>query len=272
MASRLDAHIARLKARDFNWPIPWEIVEDLARREDCRLVAYRCPSGVWTLGWGETEQVTPGMSWTGDQCDSRLYMELCEYTRKVEAMLNLPANESQLGALVSLAYNIGLRGDKPKKGLYWSSVRRLHNAGDTAGAARAFGLYNQARNPATGRLEVLAGLASRRASEAAFYLRPVEGAPSERMPQAVAPESSLGKSPINLGGAATVLTGIATGASTVSEQLGTATGVLASAKSFASQIVEIVGVPPGVLAAVVLIAAGLLVMHWRKKQRDGGFA
>jgi hypothetical protein len=174
---------------------------------------------------------------------------------------------------VSLAYNIGLRRDKPTKGgLYHSSVRRLHNAGDSAGAARAFGLYNQARNPTTGQLEVFAGLASRRASEAAFYLRAVEGAPTERMPQAVEPESSLAKSPINVGGAVTVVTGVAAGANSVSEQLGTATGFLASAKAFASQIVEFIGVPPGVLMAVVLIAAGLLIMHWRNKQREGGFA
>lgn len=272
MASRLDTHIARLKARGFAWPIPWEIVEDIARREDCRLKAYLCKAGKPTIAWGETSGVTLDMEWTAEQCDSCFYTQILRYRAKVEAMLDVPANANQLGALVSLAYNIGLRGDKPKKGLYWSSVRRLHNAGDQVGCARAFLLYDKFTNPSTEQLEVSNGLVARRAAEAALYLQSVEGAPAERMPQAVEPESSLTKSPINAGGAVTVITGVVAGANSVSEQLGTATGFLASAKGFAGQIVEIIGVPPGVLLAVVLIAAGLLVMHWRGKQRAGGFA
>ena len=29
--------------------------------EGLRLEAYRCPSGVWTIGWGHTSSVRPDM-------------------------------------------------------------------------------------------------------------------------------------------------------------------------------------------------------------------
>jgi hypothetical protein len=48
---------------------------------------------------------------------------------------------------------------------------RKHNEGDYDAAARAFGLWNKAKNPATGQLQVLRGLTARRAAESALYLK-----------------------------------------------------------------------------------------------------
>lgn len=59
--------------------------------------------------------------------------------------------------LVSLAYNIGLSA------LARSTVLRLHRAGDYAGAAKAFAMWNKAGG------RVLAGLTRRRAAEAELY-------------------------------------------------------------------------------------------------------
>jgi hypothetical protein len=70
---------------------------------------------------------------------------------------------------------------------------RPQNRGDHAAAARAFGLWNKAR--VNGKLTELRGLTSRRAAEAALYLRPSDGKPAP-MPQAVAPESRIAASPI----------------------------------------------------------------------------
>jgi len=275
----IDRHIARLKARGYRWPIPWEVVEDMGRREDCRLVSYLCPAKVWTIGWGETEGIVPGMKWTEDQADARFYQQVAIYAKKVEAMLDLPPNANQLGACVSLAYNIGLRRDKPKAGFYWSSVRRLHNAGDFDGAARSFHLFNQARNRQTGVLEVLPGLVSRRAAEAAMYLRPVEGDQYERMPQAVAGESSLAKSPISQSGAITAGAGAVTAATSMADQvsetsglLGAVKGLLGSVKDVVHQVADAVGIPPGTLLALALIVAGIAIMRHRDRQRREGWA
>ncbi|MGM2623055.1 glycoside hydrolase family protein, partial [Bacillus cereus group sp. Bce039] len=81
-----------------------------------------------------------------------------------------------------------------------STVLRQHNAGNRQAAARAFGLWNKARNPRTGPLEVLDGLTARRQREAAMYLTSDADERPEPMPQAVDGESNLAKSPINAGG------------------------------------------------------------------------
>ena len=276
----LDRHIERLKSRGYAWPIPWDAVERMARFEDCRLSAYRCPAGVWTIGWGETEDIKPGMRWTVDQVDARYYTEVVKYARKVEAMCTLDPTPNQLGALCMLAYNIGLRRDKPRKGgLYHSSVLRLHNAGDFDGAARAFHLYNKAMSQTTGKLEVLPGLVTRRAWEAAMYLQPEEDAAPERMPQAVAEESKLTVSPIAQGGAVTTAVGAAAGATEIVKQIDATNGVLASVKTgvgtvqeLGAQAADFLGLPPMALLAIILVIAGVVITQNRRRQRAEGWA
>lgn len=276
MVNRVDSHLDRLRGRGLDWPICWDAVELIARSEDCRTGAYQCSAGVWTIGWGETEGIQPGMRWTADQCDARFHQQLRRYAAQLEAMLTRPADEYELGAMVSLAYNVGL-GDpadtRNRRGFYWSSVRRLHNSGDSAGAARAFHLFDKARDPSTGKLVRSRGLAARRAREAALYLRPVADTPAEPMPQAVAPESALTSSPIAQGGAATAGLGIVTAAaSAVGDQVQQAAGVLATIKAAASQVADFVGLPPGLLLGAALALVGWRVWHWRRQQRAEGWA
>jgi lysozyme len=64
-----------------------------------------------------------------------------------------------LGALVSFAYNVGVGA------LGSSTLLRLLNAGDHAGAAAQFGRWNKAGGKA------LAGLTKRRAAEAALFVQ-----------------------------------------------------------------------------------------------------
>lgn len=250
------------------WPIPMRAVALIAEFESCRLRAYRCPAGVWTIGWGETSGVKPGMVWAQEQADQRFCDSLAIYTSRVEQMLTAHAEPNQLGALVSLGYNIGTGA------LAKSSVLRAHNAGDEQAAARAFALWNKAR--VGGVLTVLAGLTRRRAAEAALYLTPESEAPTERMPQAVATESPLRASPIAQGGAATAAIG---GATAAAEMLGPAagqirelSGVAETVRGFADQVREFLGFPPSVLFAAALIVAGVLVVRWRFKQRKDGWA
>ena len=260
--TRLDDHIRRLANRNAAWPIPWVDVQALGRSEDCRLVAYRCIAGVPSIGWGETEGITLDMRWTPDQADARFTQQLTRYTRKVEALCTESPNENQLGALVRLGYNIGLAA------LARSTALRQHNAGNAQAAARAMLLWDKYTDPATGQHRTSPVLAARRAAEAARYLAPVEGAPTEPMPQAIAPESKLTASPIAQGGAVTA----AAGATTLASQIDDAQGLLASAKALAAQAAEIVGVPLPVLLGAVLLAAGVVCLVQRHKQRQGGWA
>ena len=258
--SKLD-RVNALLAKPIQWPIAKEAVRLIATEEDCRLSPYLCMAGVWTCGWGETAGVVPGKKWSQDFADQRLQAALREYSAEVEGMLKLPATDEQMGALVSLAYNTGLGA------LRKSTVVRLHNAGDVAGAARAFGLWNKAK--VNGQLMPLAGLTARRAAEAALYLRPDPEAPSERSVQAVAPESSLAISPIAQGGAVTAGAGAMSIVGMANDQLGSVGGMLTSAKGV---IVETLGVPMQWLVPVLLLGVGAVIVWQRVKQRRSGWA
>lgn len=237
-----------------HWPLPREGVALIAEFEGCRLRAYKCPAGVWTIGWGETDGVTPNMAWTQEQADVRFCESLVEYVAKVQALLTLPPTRWQLAAMTSLAYNIGLAG------FARSTVLKAHNAGRYADAARAFELWNKAR--VNGVLTELDGLVRRRKAEGAMYLR--EDA-EERMPQAVDAETPLAKSPIQQGGAVTAATGVGTVLAAFTE---TFSGHVSKLATMAKDV----GLDPLLLVGVVLVVAGGTVLYWRWKQRKGGWA
>ena len=79
--------------------------------EGCYLEAYRCPAGVWTIGWGTTEPVNgvkphAGMKITQKQADDLLINHLKSYEASVNK-LGLELNQNQFDALVSICYNCG---------------------------------------------------------------------------------------------------------------------------------------------------------------------
>jgi len=247
-------------------------VYEIASSEGLRLRAYRCPAGTWTCGWGETDGVGPTTRWTKDYADGRFCDSLADYARRVRDLCTDAPTDNELGAMVSLAYNIGPAAFKR------STVLRQHNAGNRQAAARAFGLWNKARNPRSGQLEELPGLTARRAREAALYLKPDDDL-VDPMPQAVDGDSSLARSPINAGGAVAIGAGALTGATQVADQLQQATGLLGVAraavdalKGVVDQVADLVGIPPGAILAMVLIGAGVAVVRHRRRQRAEGWA
>lgn len=128
--------------------------------------AYKDSVGVVTIGYGTTAAagvgITPalGMVITEAQAVGYLNAAVNKFADQVLRRLVHPATPNQFGAMVSLAYNIG-PGNFAK-----SSVLRKFNAGDNAGAAASFKLWNKAGG------RVLPGLTRRRAAEAALFLKP----------------------------------------------------------------------------------------------------
>lgn len=245
------------------WPIPMAAVAIIAESEGCRLRTYRCPVGILTIGWGETDtdKARPGATCTQAQADEWLLADLQTRTIQVQALLKQHADPNQLGALVSLAYNIGVAA------LAGSTVLKRHNAGDFDAAARAFGLWDKGR--VKGKLKVLPGLTSRRAAEAALYLKPEPDALPERMPQAVAAESNIAASPIAQSGAVTVGAGAVAMLQQAGEHAGPVGAALEQAKGI---VVGTLGVPPEWFLPVVLVAVGAVVVWQRLRQRAGGWA
>ena len=254
----------RLPAASLPWPIPMPAVALIAEREGCRLRAYRCPARVWTCGWGETDGVGPSTAWTQSYADQRFCDSLTERADAVRALCTREPTPLQLGALTSLAYNIGTAGFKG------STVLRQHNAGNDAAAARAFNLWNEARDPQTGKLVELPGLTSRRAAEAALYLQPHPSDPPEPMPQAVQPESRPAAGPVAASGITVASAGgLIASLGPLGEQIGAIKTALATAKGV---LVETLGVPPDWILPLLLIGAGLVIVRYRYRQRREGWA
>ena len=253
-----------IRAPDRPWPIARAAVELIADKEQGpnggpALKAYKCPAGVWTLGLGETDGIKPGMTCTADQAWDMLLRDLTTRTQAAQAMLTLPANDNQLGAMVSLVYNIGLEAFKK------SSVLRLHNKGDFAGAARAFLLWDKAR--VAGKLQVLAGLTARRAAESALYLTPDEHDWREPMPQAVEPEQAPVASTRVQAGAATAGLGVVGAIGEAKEALGPVGEAVASAKGL---LADTLGIPTQYVPLALLVAVGaFLIYHFTRQRREG---
>lgn len=234
---------------------------DLIREfEGFSAVAYLCPAGVWTIGYGFTSGVREGDTITREQADARLEAEVAHFANGVAAALTRPANENQLAAMTSLAFNIGIGAFQR------STVLRAHNRGDEEAAARAFSLWNKAGG------KVLRGLTRRRASEAALYLEPVRVKidipvqplermrvdPEEAMPQKIDPERSMGRSTIvqgaGISGGVAGLTLAAEGARAVGD----------IRYSLGDWL-------PYVALGIIVVAAGWVIWE-RLKQRRGGWA
>ncbi len=74
--------------------------------EGLRLTAYKCPAGVWTIGYGHTSGVVPGMVITKEQADEFLMRDI-ETTENIVRVECPGLRQYQFDALVSFVFNVG---------------------------------------------------------------------------------------------------------------------------------------------------------------------
>lgn len=221
----------------------------IRKHEGLRLRAYRCPAGVWTIGYGTTRGVREGQEITQAEAERLLAEDVEYFSHGVLAAITRRPSQAQFDALVSFAYNIGVTGFRR------SSVLRAHNAGDFAAAGRAFALWNKAGG------RELPGLTRRRADEAALYLSELPGETPEKtppVPQAVDPERPMQQSQINR---AAVGAGAMGSVALVGETARTVGEVRTNLGDW---------LLPALLVAVVGLCA--YIVWQRRKQRRGGWA
>ena len=138
--------------------------------EGCRLVAYKCPAGVWTVGWGQTtingRPVQQGDTITQQQADAFLDAELQGTGEQLLKLLPMAAQwrANEIAALISWAFNIGL-------GAVASSTlrKRLQAGEDACDVVRA-----ELPKWVHAGEAVLAGLERRRAAEVALFCGPLQ--------------------------------------------------------------------------------------------------
>jgi GH24 family phage-related lysozyme (muramidase) len=131
--------------------------------EGCKLKAYQDSVGVWTIGYGWTQPVDgrkigPGMVIDQATAERLLKCGLVQYEQGVNQLVKVIITQGQFDALVSFAYNLGLRS------LSTSTLLRKLNAGDKQGAADEFGKWVNAGGVR------LNGLVKRRAAERELFL------------------------------------------------------------------------------------------------------
>jgi lysozyme len=102
-----------------------------------KLSAYQDQRGIWTIGFGHTYLVFPGMTCTPEQARQWLLSDIVTAEACVNVNVRPSMTQCQFDATVSLAFNIG-NGDFKN-----SSVLRLFNAGDIAGAAEDFLMWDK---------------------------------------------------------------------------------------------------------------------------------
>lgn len=125
--------------------------------EGCRLTAYKCSAGVWTIGWGHTGDVYQGQTITQEKADALLVSDMATYEAKVNKYSSYDWNQNEFDALVSFAYNVGSIYQLTANGTRSKNV-----------IAEKMLLYNKAAGTA------LAGLTRRRKAERELFLTPVE--------------------------------------------------------------------------------------------------
>ncbi|HHV09247.1 MAG TPA: lysozyme [Clostridiales bacterium] len=136
--------------------------------EGCKLKAYKCPAGVWTIGIGHTgtvlgKKVGPGMKITYPHAIRILNTDIKKFETYVNQYVQVPVTQNQFDALVSFCFNVG-PGNLKK-----STLLKKLNKKDYAGAAAEFPKWNKGDIDGSGTLVAIAGLTRRRKAEQELF-------------------------------------------------------------------------------------------------------
>lgn len=136
--------------------------------EGCKLEAYKCSGGKWTIGWGTTGeidgiQIKKGMKITQENADKLFLSKIKTYEDAVNKYATYnKLNQNMYDALVSFTYNCGTNAFKN------STLLKLLNKGEILKAADQFDLWiNAGGKPSN-------GLKRRRAEEKKLFLTQCE--------------------------------------------------------------------------------------------------
>lgn len=127
--------------------------------EGCKLTAYLCPAGVWTIGYGHTGDVFAGQKITQQEADNLLNKDLAVFEQGVDKLTSKYLTENQFSALVCFAYNVGLGNLKS------STLLKKVNLAEPE-ASKEFLRWNKAGG------KELAGLTRRRKAEQVLFDTP----------------------------------------------------------------------------------------------------
>ena len=126
--------------------------------EGLRLASYKCPAGVWTIGYGHTKGVKQGQVIDQSKADDYLVEDIAPIERLLND-LRINFRQEQFDALVSWIFNLGASAFQ-RSTLY---IRIGTNASDEEITDQMVKWVNAGGKP-------LAGLKKRRVAEANMFL------------------------------------------------------------------------------------------------------
>ena len=137
---------------------------DLIKKfEGCKLKAYKCPAGLWTIGYGNTfyedgTKVKQGDVITQQRAEQLFDIIVDDFATKVDALVKSNVSENNFSALVSFTFNVGI-GNFQRSTL----LRKVNANPKDATIPAEFRKWVRANG------EVLKGLVRRREAEAKLY-------------------------------------------------------------------------------------------------------
>jgi lysozyme len=110
------------------------LITFIKKKEGFSLKAYLCPSKKWTIGWGHTGGVKPGMVITELQAAQFLANDIAVAENAVNKYVKVPLTDGEFETLVSFVMNVGVGtpdtpGYNDGKGFRGSTLLTLLNLG-----------------------------------------------------------------------------------------------------------------------------------------------
>lgn len=137
-----------------DYSIAVQLIEQFEGYSD---VAYKCPAGVWTIGYGSTsingKKVVENQTITEPEARQDVDKRLAELDKQITAAVKVPLNNNQLNALLDFCYNVGIGNFRS------STLLKKLNEGDYKQAGEQLLVWNKSNG------KVLPGLVKRRQAE-----------------------------------------------------------------------------------------------------------
>ena len=138
--------------------------KDLIKQfEGCKLKAYKCPAGLWTISWGLTfypdgTKVKEGDVITQQQAEDYFNAIVDDFAKGVDVLVKSNVTANNFSAIVSFAFNVGINN------LRKSTLLKKVNANPKDPSISAeFKKWVRAND------RVMQGLVKRREAEAKLY-------------------------------------------------------------------------------------------------------
>ena len=233
-------------------------VDLIKQFEGQRLTAYKCPAGIWTIGYGHTSAageptVQPGMTITYQEANGILVRDLVKYENAVNRLVTVPLTQNQFDALVSFTYNVG------EGALAKSTLLKKLNAGQYDAVPAELMKWTK------GGGKELPGLVRRRRAECAMWRGVSDNSSPDIDESRIEPDAPQPAKKITQSKEANtaLAVGSLSGATVVADVTNRLKEAGDNAKSFIDAVMN-----PNVLVLIIVVLAAILIWNWRKKRLE----